>query len=188
MTPKHKIVADLIGAYEPRTERETADKATMLTLLSEYEDLLTRSNRFFHFTVSAWTVTADRKSVLMVFHNIYQAWSWIGGHADGESNLLSVAKKELTEETGVADFITVSEQPISLELIGVHAHSKKGKYVAPHIHLNVTFLFEADKAAPLKIKPDENSGVCWRSVEDVLKDRTEPHMHEIYQKLISLKK
>ena len=35
------------------------------------------------------------------WHNIYQSWSWIGGHADGVADLRAVALRELEEETGV---------------------------------------------------------------------------------------
>ena len=38
--------------------------------------------------------------MLVVYHNIYDAWIFPGGHADGEENLLSVAIREVEEETG----------------------------------------------------------------------------------------
>ena len=34
----------------------------------------------------------------MVYHNIYNSWSWLGGHADGETDLLAVALREVKEE------------------------------------------------------------------------------------------
>ena len=37
----------------------------------------------------------------MIYHNIYDSWSWVGGHADQEENLIEVAMRELQEETGV---------------------------------------------------------------------------------------
>ena len=39
------------------------------------------------FTASAWVVNPARNKVLMIYHNIYNSWSWTGGHADGETDL-----------------------------------------------------------------------------------------------------
>ena len=36
----------------------------------------------------------DKTKVLMIYHNIYNSWSWTGGHADGDEDLLYVAIKE----------------------------------------------------------------------------------------------
>lgn len=164
--------------------QEESDQKRMLELMGEYDNLLVRDNDLMHFTASAWVFNPSRDKVLMVYHNIYQAWSWIGGHADGCGDLLAVAKKELEEETGVTGARLLSESPVSLEIIGVQAHQKKGKHVASHLHLNVTYLFEVPEDIPLRIKEDENSGVCWRSIEAVRKDAAEPHMNRLYCKIL----
>ena len=52
-------------------------------------------------TASAWVLSPDRRQVVMVYHNIYNSWSWTGGHADGDRDLLAVAMREVTEETGL---------------------------------------------------------------------------------------
>ena len=72
---------------------------------------------------------------------------------------------------------------MSLELVTVNGHVKKGKYVSPHIHINVTYLVEADENEVLKIKADENSGVKWVNIEDVYTVTNEPKMVPIYKKL-----
>lgn len=174
----------IIAAFEPCCEQERADKKTILGYIDGGEELLTRENKVMHFTSSCWVMNPERTKALMVHHNIYNAWSWMGGHADGCADLLAVAKKELAEESGVTDARLISELPITLEMIGVQSHEKKGKYIAPHIHLNVTYLFEVEEDVPLRIKEDENSGVMWRSVEDIRADRTEPHMNKLYNKLL----
>ena len=51
-------------------------------------------------TASAWVLSRDRRRVVMVYHNLYRSWSWTGGHADGGRDLLAVAMREVTEETG----------------------------------------------------------------------------------------
>ena len=121
----------------------------------------------------------------MVYHNIYNSWSWTGGHADGKPDLLATAIREAQEETGVTALHPVSNEPLSLEILTVQAHRKRGKYVAPHLHLNLTYLVEADDRQQLRIKPDENSAVRWFSPEDAIAASTEPDMQIIYRKLNS---
>ncbi len=51
---------------------------------------------------SIWTVDPTLTQTLLVYHNIYDSWSCIGGHADGGRDLAAVALRELSEETGMA--------------------------------------------------------------------------------------
>ena len=82
-----------IENYPPFNEQEEKDKALILGWISNNENAFSRENIVAHITASAWVVNKDRSKVLMVYHNIYNSWSWMGGHADGETNLLSVAIK-----------------------------------------------------------------------------------------------
>ena len=173
-----------IEDYVPFNEQEHRDKAQILTFLRSGEDLLTRNNSVAHLTASAWVVSPDRKQVIMVYHNLYHSWSWMGGHADGDADLLRVAKKEVMEECGLTELRVVSPDIFSLEVLCVAGHEKKGQYVSSHLHLNVTYLFEADPAKELHIKPDENSGVDWVNVEDIDTKTNEAWFRErIYSKL-----
>lgn len=175
-----------IGEYEPANEQETEDKALMLSWLEHNDDAFSRENAIAHVTVSGWVVNKDRSKVLMVYHNIYDSWSWLGGHADGETDLLSVAVKEVKEESGLAEVHPVSEDIMSLEVLTVDGHEKKGRYVTSHLHMNVTFLLEADSESVLSIKADENSDVAWFTPEEALEKSTEPWFVErIYKKLLA---
>ncbi len=84
-----------IEKYKPFNEQEEKDKEIMLRYINTFEDVLTRGNEFGHFTASAWVVNKEKTKVLMIYHNIYQSWSWTGGHADGEKDLLHTAIREL---------------------------------------------------------------------------------------------
>lgn len=175
---------DEISAYVPVNEQETVDKETCLCWLKTEPKVLERESISAHFTASAWVVSPDRKQVLMIYHNIYKSWSWMGGHADGEADLFAVAMREVREESGLAELHPVTRKPISLEVLHVPGHEKRGKYVPCHLHLNLTYLFEADPAAPVRIKPDENSGVAWMDVEKLPQAVSETWMLErIYSKL-----
>lgn len=181
---KEKLIGQ-IQNYTPWNAQEAADKALFLHLLKSGGDLSRRDNLSAHLTASAWVVTPDRQKILMAFHNLYNSWAWLGGHADGCWDLLGVARREAEEESGISGLRTVTEDIFSLEILTVNGHEKKGRYVPSHLHLNLTYLFEADPSAPLRVKPDENSGVGWIHCGDVAIKSTEPWFVErIYSKLI----
>lgn len=173
-----------IENYKPYNEQEKQDKKVMLDYINNFDNILTRENEFGHFTASSWVVNNQRTKVLMIYHNIYNSWTWTGGHADGEHDLLGTAVRELKEETGVTNVNVLKPDIFSLENICVNGHVKRGKYVSSHVHLNLTYLLEVDEKETLQIKEDENSGVRWIPIEDIDKYSTEPWMVEkVYKKL-----
>ena len=174
-----------IENYTPFNEQEETDKQLILNWIRNNTNAFSRENTVAHMTASAWVVNPDKSKVLMVYHNIYNSWSWLGGHAGGETDLLAVALREVKEEAGISHISPVSEEIFSLESLTVDGHVKKGKYVPSHLHLNVTYLLEADSEEVVSIKADENSGVAWFSPEEALKKSTEPWFVEhVYAKLI----
>ena len=176
----------LLQQYEAQNEQERSDRALMLRYLQKGHTALTREDTAAHFTASAWVVNPARTHVLMAYHNIYKSWAWLGGHADGDDNLFAVAAREAEEETGVRPLRPLSTQPVSMEVLNVNAHIKRGQYVSNHLHFNVTYLFEADPEGLLAVRPDENSAVGWRQIDWVLRDCNEEQMVPIYQKLLAL--
>ncbi|MBR5516878.1 MAG: NUDIX hydrolase [Firmicutes bacterium] len=173
-----------IENYIPFNEQEENDKQEILRRLNSGERLLGRDNLSAHFTASAWVVNKQRDKVLMAYHNLYDSWAWLGGHVDGEEDLLKVAIKEVQEESGLSYVMPVTEDIFSLEILAVDGHFKKGKYVPSHLHLNATFLVEADETAELRHKPDENSSVGWFSLDDAIEASKEEWFKEhIYNKL-----
>lgn len=173
----------MLENYHPCNEQEAQDKRMMLYYADHFEDILYRSNETVHLTSSAWIVNKSHDRVLMIFHNIYNSWSWTGGHADGDSDLLQVAIKEAREETHIEDVRPVTEDAFSVEILTVAAHFKRGKYVVPHLHLNVTYLLEADDGQSIRANPEENSAAAWFSLEEAVEASTEPDMKIIYRKL-----
>lgn len=232
-----------IASYHPFNEQEAADRHVMLRALKTNRFCFDRKSQA-HFTCSAWVVNPEKTQTIMVFHNIYNSWSWIGGHADGCSDLAAVALRELREETGVEHARIVSpwecvDRPsrrpnadkkakastneisnemvsangisnetasankipnevvnasapsptsplFSLEVLTVDGHEKNNRYISSHLHLNVTYLVEVDPSEALRIKPDENSGVKWVSLDQVLNMSDEPWIRErIYAKLLA---
>lgn len=172
-----------IENYVPYDEEEKSNKETMLECINAFDDVLTRENKVCHFTASNWIVNKDRTKVLMIYHNIYKSWAWTGGHADGDKDLLHVALKEAEEETGLKNLKVLSDGIYGLEIVAVDSHIKRGKFVPTHLHLDCSFLLEADENEVLRVKEDENSGVKWVDINEAVKITTEDVMKPIYQKL-----
>ena len=124
--------------------------------------------------------------VANIYHKIYNLQAQTGGHSDGDNDLLYVAMKEAKEETGIKNVTPILENIYSLELINVNGHEKRGKYVGSHVHLNVTYLLEADENEGIHIKEDENSGVKWVTINEVLDASSEPWIRDrVYSKIIN---
>lgn len=173
-----------LKAYAPYNEQEEKDKEIILKCIDTFEEVLTRKNELAHMTSSAFVINKNRDKMLMVYHNIYDSWSWVGGHADGDSNLCAVALKEAKEETGIQNINSASPEIFAIDVLPVSSHVKKGAFVASHLHLSLTYLFIAEEEDALTIKEDENSGVMWIPFDKIKKYSTEPHMIKVYEKLI----
>ena len=173
----------LLLAYAPRDEQEAADKAVMLDCFDRFDDVYLRTNLLCHVTASAWITNERRDRVLMIYHNIYNSWAWTGGHADGERDLLSVALREATEETGLCGVRPASDRLLSIETLTVNPHHRRGVFVPAHLHLNGTFLLIADDAQPLRVKADENSAVQWFLPDAAIDACSEPWMRPVYRRL-----
>lgn len=149
-----------IEKYVPFNEQEERDKEQFLKFIDTFNDVLTRDNIFGHFSASAFVVNKNKNKMVVVYHNINDGWIYPGGHVDGESDFLSVAIREVEEETGLK--VKVLDKSIfSIQSAPVKGHVKKGKYVSAHLHLDVVYLLEADETQSLIFNESESSGVKW---------------------------
>ena len=176
------MLREQIEAYQPFNEQEAFDKKAILAFIDRNPDYLLRSNLMAHFTVSTIVVNPAMDKVLFAHHNIYKSWGWLGGHNDGDEDMLNVAMKETEEESGLTKIKPYSKEIFMLDTIYVPNHIKHGKHVSDHLHLNATFLVIADESEKPIVNVEENSGVQWFPIANVLKIVHEPRMIPIYQK------
>ena len=173
-----------LNNYIPFNKQEEADRDIILHCLRTLPDVFTRDSKTAHMTASGWVVNHRKDRVMMVYHNLYDSWSWMGGHADGDQDLLRVALREVREESGIKRVRPLLEEIFSLEVLTVNGHEKRGVYVPSHLHLNVTYLLEAEEDQEMIAKPDENSGVSWFGLEEAIERSSEEWFRErIYPKL-----
>lgn len=174
-----------IRNYVPTTPLEGEDQKLILDYIKTYgKKAYNRKSLAAHMTASAIVVNQTHDKVLFAYHLIYQSYGWLGGHADGEFDLESIAKREIMEESGISEVNLLYPNIASLEVICVGHHIKQGTIISDHLHLNVSYLFEADEKLPISIKEDENSSIAWIPITQIDKVVTEERMIEIYQKIL----
>lgn len=172
-----------IESYIPFNEQEEIDKKQFLKFIDTFDDVLTRNNIFGHFSASAFVVNKERTKMVVVYHIINDGWIYPGGHADGENDLLSVAVREVEEETGLKAKV-LDDYIYSIQSAPVKGHIKHGKYVAAHLHFDVIYIMEADDKIPLVYRDDESKGVKWISFDEADNNEICDFVRPVHRKLI----
>ena len=114
-----------------------------------------------HITGSAWVLDSDRKSVLLTHHKKLNKWLQLGGHSDGESNVIKTALREAIEESGIQKIRLVSEDIFDID---VHEFPQK-KGALAHLHYDVRFCFIAEHEN--FVISDESNNLSWVPVEEI---------------------
>lgn len=129
-----------------------------------------------HVTGSAWVLSTNYEQVLLTHHKKLERWLQLGGHSDGESNTLLVAKREAEEESGLAVEIA------SGEIFDVDVHEIPPRGTDPvHKHYDVRFLFQADDSAPLTIS-NESVDLRWVPLDRLTDFTTEESVLRMMRK------
>lgn len=179
------IIREQIEAYEPYDKQEEMDKYQMLEFINKFDDILTRENKFGHFSASAFVVNESHTKALILHHNIFEGFVCPGGHADGEYDLLEVAKREVLEETSI-NVTPLYDKIFAIQTLPITGHIKKGKYVSSHIHFDLLYLFVAKDADMDKIKvlESENSEVKWIDLINNHEAELVDFIKPIYKKIL----
>ena len=123
-----------------------------------HPDCFNREHLPGHVTGSAWVVSPDRQRILMMHHRKHDQWFQPGGHADGDADILRVALRETSEESGLdASHVRLLDSAIFDVDIHTIPASERGPQ---HEHVDIRFLVEIDDSLPVP-GSDESHDVLW---------------------------
>ena len=148
----------LLRAYAagPLDANEAAMAAEYAPFVTAHADCLLRTCVPGHLTASAWIVDRTRRWTLLTHHHQLDRWLQLGGHVDGNPDLLAAALREGLEESGLKSLV-----PVSPEILDVDRHVIPARKTEPeHFHYDVRFLIEGDRDEPLQIS-DESKDLAW---------------------------
>lgn len=174
-----------IAAFRPADEPEKRVRERVIRLIEQKGDALLERTCGYHFTGSALLLNPSGSKTLLLFHKQFQSWTYPGGHADGDRDLLAVALREAREETGLSALTPVREEILALDLLGVPGHRKNGSAVEAHTHISASFVLQAREEEPLRQNPAESQGLRWVPVDQLEKWCREPHMLAVFRKLLA---
>jgi 8-oxo-dGTP pyrophosphatase MutT (NUDIX family) len=166
---RHALLS--LSPEESQSVRET------LRFVAAHPDCLLRTCLQGHLTGSAWIVSPDRRQTLLTHHRKLGKWLQLGGHADGDPDLLAVALREAKEESGLARV-----SPVSTEIFDVDRHWIPARASEPaHWHHDLRFMIEADPSEPLTLS-GESKALSWIEVAGVSALNPEESMARMVRK------
>ncbi len=151
--------------------------AETIRFVEAHPDCLLRTQLSGHLTGSAWVVNASRTRTLLTHHRKLDKWLQLGGHADGDPDLLAVALREAGEESGLTRLKAVTSEIFDLDRHWI----PERKTEPAHWHYDLRFMIEADPGEPL-IVTNESKDLAWVDVAAVTTLNPEESMARMVRK------
>lgn len=161
-------IDEMLNAYLSLYPHERQVHAGFLKKLSQGVDLFDRKNMDGHITCSSLVLSPDRKSLLLIHHNLFQSWMPPGGHNEEAEPLFQCAAREVDEETGLPGISPYLFQGVPL-LLDLDTHpipARPSKNEGEHQHHDFLFLALAKEFGPLTHQESETGGAEWRPLTD----------------------
>ncbi|MGE5316308.1 MAG: NUDIX hydrolase [Acidobacteriota bacterium] len=167
-----------LEAYHPDDTHEEKMRLRTIEFVRTHEDCFERTCLTGHITGSALVVNFERTHVLLTHHKKLNRWLQLGGHADGEGDILGVALREAEEESGLKEVRAVSDSIFDLDVHLIPARKDEPE----HYHYDIRYLCEADSRIPLTIS-DESHDLVWVPINAVLNYTEERSMLRMVSKI-----
>lgn len=143
----------------------------------EHEDCFERTLLQGHITGSAWVVDPSGSKVLLTHHRKLNKWLQLGGHADGHSNVLEVAKREAEEESGLKELSVIESGIFDVDIHVIPAR----KLEPEHFHFDIRFAFQAMGDTDYAVSA-ESLDLKWVPIDQIRDYTTEASMLRMAQK------
>jgi 8-oxo-dGTP pyrophosphatase MutT (NUDIX family) len=177
MNMGRESILRMLKRYKEKYPEETATVDRFNQFISDNENCFHRSLKAGHITGSAWVVDKTGKKVLLTHHRILGRWLQMGGHADGQSDILAVAMREVEEESGLEKV-----EPSSSEIFDIDLHliPERGPEEA-HFHYDIRFALVNSGSEKYTVS-EESHDLSWIEISNVSEFTKEDSMLRMVRK------
>lgn len=153
---------------------------TINTFIKNNHNCFQRELLSGHLTASCMLLNPARDKYLLTHHRKLGIWIQLGGHADGNNDLLAVAIQEAKEESGLENIV-----PLSPDIFDIDVHNIPAYHgVAAHIHYDVRYLLQAQTMAKFVISA-ESINLSWFMLANAEQDLADkPSLLRMAKKLL----
>lgn len=188
LDPMHRRpLLDMLERYEARHAEEKPCIERVRNLVDNHADCFQRDCLPGHVTASAWIVSSDFERCLLTHHRKLDRWLQLGGHADGDPDVVAVAVREAEEESGLRGFEILSvdsegrPQPLDVDVHMIPARRRE----PAHEHHDIRFLLRAPAGQPL-VRSEESIDLDWFSWSRFRRMADEPSLLRMADKADAL--
>jgi len=168
LTNDQKNLIEMLQKYAPVASEEVNAKKAIISFVKTHEDCFERSLEKGHITASAWLLSGDLSKVLLMHHAKLDIWVQLGGHCDGNPDVLAVAVKEAQEESGIKAISPVREEIFDID-IHLNPANRSEK---EHYHYDIRFLLQVTSNEKIVQNPESK---CLRWFGKDLKELPTDH-------------
>jgi 8-oxo-dGTP pyrophosphatase MutT (NUDIX family) len=176
--PMHRqSLKEQLADYATRHPEEGGTVDAFVRFVGSQPDCFCRGLSIGHITGSAWVVNADGSEVLLTHHRKLDCWLQLGGHADGDPDVLAVAMKEAEEESGLTDFTHIGTGIFDIDIHPIP--ERKGE--PEHLHYDVRYVLCANGSLDYTVS-DESHDLRWVGLDEVRSLTEESSMLRMVEK------
>ncbi len=170
---------DLLKSFTPVDATESQHHARMLMLTGVSGDPFSRKHfEPGHFTASAFVLSPDSRSLLLIYHTKLQRWLQPGGHVEPtDTDLFATAAREIVEEVAIAAPLRVGNRIFDVDIHPIPARKDE----PGHEHFDVRFLYRAtslDMTANAEV-----SDARWVAIDEITLESSDESIMRAIQKL-----
>lgn len=151
-----------LAAYSHANPGEAETVGRFLDFVGTHAECFERHLATGHITGSAWVVSADGAETLLTHHRKLDRWLQLGGHADGDPDVVAVALKEAREESGMDDFELLGGGIFDLDVHPIPARKNE----AEHLHFDVRYIFRSTGDSRFTVS-EESHDLRWVAINEV---------------------
>ena len=174
-------VLNKIELYRRTTPEQSEVAQTFIDFIQSNSNCFERTNLKGHLTGSCWLLNTKGDKALLTHHKKLGKWLQLGGHADGDYDIMNVALKEAQEESGIDNI-----RPIIEEIFDLDAHIIPARKNEPeHIHYDVRFLLRCTDNDNFSVS-DESHDLAWLSFDELKSVESDDSVHRMARKWKSI--